>query len=180
MREERAMNEHPHETIVVGVDASSASAAAVRWAAAEADRRGARLHAVHVVEPARRSRPDQDLRLQLDIARQTVPGRVGDWVFRSGVAVDIAVSVVTGDIAAQLAREAGDAALMVIGAPESLHHSDLPDDLVRACVCPVVMVGSFGDVTSLPAPPPAAPSAAPSAAGRGDPDARHTDAPSRA
>jgi nucleotide-binding universal stress UspA family protein len=146
MRKERAMN----QTIVVGVDTSAASAAAVRWAAAEADRRGARLHAVHVVEPADRGpRPDRDLRLQLEVARQTVPGRVGDWVFRSGAEVDIAVSVVTGDIASQLAREAGDATLVVIGAPESLHHSDLPDALVRRCLCPVVMVGTFGDVTRL-------------------------------
>jgi hypothetical protein len=88
------------------------------------------------------------------------------------VVVDIGVSVVTGAAARRLAREAGDAALVVIGTPESLHHSDLPDDLVRGCLCPVVMVGAFGDVTSLPAALPAA--------GRGDLDVRHTDAHSRA
>jgi hypothetical protein len=86
------------------------------------------------------------------VARRTVPGRVGDWVFRSGIEVDMAVSVVTGQIAGQLAREAGDASLIVIGAPESLHHSDLPADLVVGCLCPVVMVGTFGDVTYLRAP----------------------------
>ena len=143
-----------HETIVVGVDGSAASAAAVRWAAAEADRRRARLHAVHVVEPESResSSPDADIRLQLELARQTVPGRVGDWVFRSGVEVDVAVSVVTGHVAGQLAREAADASLVVIGTPESLHHSDLPDDLAFGCLCPVVMVGAFGDVTHLGVP----------------------------
>jgi nucleotide-binding universal stress UspA family protein len=138
-----------HPTVLVGVDGSAASAAATRWAAAEARRRHARLHAVHVVERGRNGQVtrDRDFRLELDDARQTVPGRVGAWVFRAGIDVDIAVSVVTGDVAAQLAREAADASLVVIGSPDSLHHSDLPTDLARGCLCPVVVVGTFGDAT---------------------------------
>jgi hypothetical protein len=73
-------------------------------------------------------------------------------VFRSGVEVEIAVSVVTGHLAGQVARESADAALVVIGAPESRHHSDLPADLMSRCLCPVVMVGSRGDVTYLRTP----------------------------
>lgn len=136
-------------TIVVGVNTSAASEAAVRWAAAQAARRHARLHAVHVIEHGRRETtpPDHDLQLELQAARQSVPGRVGAWMFRAGVDVDVAVSVVTGDVADQLAREAGDAVLVVIGAPDSLHHSALPADLAYGCICPVVMVGAFGDVT---------------------------------
>ena len=42
--------------IVVGVAGSSASAAAVTWAAREAELRGAVLHAVHAWEPAGRGR----------------------------------------------------------------------------------------------------------------------------
>ena len=143
-----------HETIVVGVDSSAASAAAVRWAAAEASRRGARLHAVRVVEHGRAAAisSESDLRLELDLARQTVPGRVGDWVFDAGIEVDIAVSIVTGDVADQLAHETGDASLVVIGAPDALQHSGLPAKLACTCLCPVAVVGSFGDVTFVDAP----------------------------
>lgn len=143
------MNElQTHQTVVVGVDGSGASAAAVQWAAAEAARRHARLHAVHVVERGRHGPvADRDFRLEVDDARETVPGRVAAWVFRSGVDVDIAVSVVTGDVSAQLAREAADASLVVVGSPDSLHHRDLPTDLAQACVSPVVVVGTSGDVT---------------------------------
>lgn len=138
-----------HETIVVGVDGSAASDAAVRWAAAETRRRRARLHAVHVVDPGRRedTSSDHDMLLELELARRSVPGRVADWTFAQGTDVDIAVSVVTGHAAATLARESGDASLVVIGIPDSLHHSDLPIDLARGCRCPVVVVGPFGDAT---------------------------------
>jgi nucleotide-binding universal stress UspA family protein len=138
-----------HQTIVVGVNTSAASEAAVRWAAAQAARSHARLHAVHVIEHGRREAtpPRHDLQLDLETARQTVPGRVGGWVFRAGIDVDVAVSVVTGNVADQLAREARDAELVVVGAPDSLHHSALPADLAYGCHCPVAMVGTFGDVT---------------------------------
>lgn len=151
------MNDSPrNQTVVVGVDGSAASAAATRWAAAEATRRRARLRAIHVVERGRNGQVtrDRDIRLDLDDARRTMPGRVGGWVFRAGLDVDIAVNVVTGDVAAQLTREATGASLIVIGAPDSLHHSDLPADLANGCRCPLVVVGAFGDVTYVDATTP--------------------------
>lgn len=144
--------------IVVGVDTSASSAAAVRWAAAEAASRGAQLHAVHVVEPGRPGAispdddPGLDLRLRLDLARQSFPGRVGGWVFDAGIEVDIAVRVVTGDVAAQLARAANDAALLVIGEADSLRHRTLAIDLARVCRCQVVMVGAAGEATFVHLP----------------------------
>jgi nucleotide-binding universal stress UspA family protein len=140
-----------HETVLVGVDGSSASAAAVRWAAAEAVRRRARLHAVHVVAhaPTADLGLDRETRLELQRARQSVPGKVGGLVFAEQIDqeidLDVAVSVLTGDVASQLAREARDAVLVVIGTPHALRRSTLPVDLALACMCPVAVVGELGD-----------------------------------
>jgi nucleotide-binding universal stress UspA family protein len=143
-----------HETIVVGVDTSASSAAALCWAAVEAEHRRARLHAVHVVEHAERrsASPDRDLDLDLRAARLTMPGRVGDWLYRAGVDVDVAVSILTGDVAGQLARTASDASLVVVGAAGSSHHRALPTDLAGDCMCPVVVVDERGDTTYIDQP----------------------------
>ena len=130
--------------VVVGVDGSAAGAAAVRWAAAEAARRHTGLHAVHVVEHEDR----EDPQLELDLARRSVPGRVGDWVCTEGIDVDIAVTVVTGNVATQLSRESSEAALVVIGRPDSPRHRSLPARLAAQCRCPVTMVGEHGDLFS--------------------------------
>lgn len=148
------MNAPAHETVVVAVNGSSASAAAVQWAAAEAGRRHARLHAVHVVGGGRpeSTPPGADPRAELQDARQLIPGRVGGWVARAGVEVDLAVSVVSGDLAGQVEREARDAAVLVLGAPDGPQHHGLPEELSGSCLCPVVVVDREGDATFLEAP----------------------------
>jgi nucleotide-binding universal stress UspA family protein len=139
---------HVQQTVLVGVDGNAASAAAVRWAAVEAARRGARLHAVHVVDRSRRhgARLETDPDHELNEARQTVPARVGDWIFRAGLEAELTVSVVSGDLASQLAHEACDATLVVVGAPDGPHREGLPSALVSRCSCPVAVVGLAGDV----------------------------------
>jgi nucleotide-binding universal stress UspA family protein len=140
------------EMLLVGVDTNASSAAAVRWAAEEAQLRGARLHAVHVVDHSRRHDAplEVDPGLELGLARETVPSRVAGWVFDAAIDIDLSVTVVCGELARELARESACASLLVIGAPDSTQQDALPGSLSSLCVCPVAVVGLDGDATFLP------------------------------
>lgn len=156
MTTKNQMTTKKHETVLVCVDGTSGSAAAVRWAATEAARRGARLHAVHVVDHSWRhdapleAGPERDV----DHARQTVPNQVATWVAETGADVAIAVSVVSGEVATRLAHESADAYLVVVGAPDGIHHQGLPALLRTECPCPVVVVTADGDAEIFGGPDP--------------------------
>jgi nucleotide-binding universal stress UspA family protein len=143
-----------HHTVLVGVSRSAASAAAVRWAADEAARRGARLHAVHVIDTVDRADAGlgADSRLELGDAQQSVPARVAGWVFAAGIEADIVVSVVCGDVAGQLAAEARGADLAVVGAPDGPEHGSLASLLATDCACPVAVVSSTGHAEFVDVP----------------------------
>ena len=114
-------------TIVVGVDGSAASREALRWAAQEADLRGARLVAIHawafvsaapIGDPGMIPMPAVDFPGQLEAEREAVRAEldaaIGD-AFAAGPAIEIEKRLVEGDSGDVLARESADADLVVVG-----------------------------------------------------------------
>ncbi|MFF5210102.1 universal stress protein [Streptosporangium sp. NPDC000396] len=104
--------------VVVGVDGSPASKAAVGWAAEDAARRGCALRVVHACEPWAYDIPLQTppgfrdsvsehcqgvLEAAADLARERAPG------------VEVSTLLETGKAAAVLRREAEDAEQVVVG-----------------------------------------------------------------
>jgi len=145
--------------IVVGVDGSAASLAALRWAAAEAAAHGAPLVALHVHDPRNRRRAayvqeavrDVDPDDRLDAIEQLIEGGLMapvEQVFEVGVPSEI------------LVHRAAGARMLVLGQAEQhrrhdgapFRHEPALGPVARACVaravCPVVVV-------SIPAQRPA-------------------------
>jgi nucleotide-binding universal stress UspA family protein len=133
--------------IVVGVDGSAASVAALRWACREASLRGAEVHAVHVREEQCHSLPSyampaldgtDDFSLD-DLAR----GSLDDVA--PGVHVRIAVE--EGLPARVLLDRCAGADMLVLGTaggnPGELRSAG---PVIRACLrrapCPVVVIGA--------------------------------------
>ena len=119
--------------VVVGVDGSLGVLAAVSWAAAEAARRGARLHLVEIrstgVEDARRSAP---LRRARAVAAAVAPGN------------PVSAESLTGAVGPVLRACARDADLLVIGSRRHADPSTVPDGttsfLLAGAACPTVVV----------------------------------------
>ncbi|MDQ2894415.1 MAG: universal stress protein [Actinomycetota bacterium] len=118
--------------VVVGLSPTPAGLAAIRFAFAEADRRGVRLTAVRAGEPRAAASDDAEL----DAGRERYPR----------VALDVIATL--ADPVTALLREAAGAGLLVLGA----HHSEdrwstrlgpVPQSLVRHTSCPVVLIGSM-------------------------------------
>jgi nucleotide-binding universal stress UspA family protein len=144
--------------IVVGVDGSTESAAAFRWACREASLRGAEVHAVHVREakchslasyavPASGSTegPEDDGDLDiLGLRRSVVPDQ--------SQSVQIRTEIVDGLAARVLLERCAEADMLVLGTV-----SDTPGaprsagPVIRACLrrapCPVVVIGAAQDPT---------------------------------
>jgi nucleotide-binding universal stress UspA family protein len=137
--------------ILVGVDGSAASAAALRWALMESSRRGARVEAMFayhqepVLVPATsmalhpygerpRRHPARELHAAVEQARAAVPD-----------APDVAETVVVGDAAEHLAEASRHAELLVVGTrgrgsvAEALLGS-VAAKCLRHAECPVVII----------------------------------------
>jgi nucleotide-binding universal stress UspA family protein len=122
--------------VLLGVGSSPAAAAAARWAAAEAVRRGVALYAVRVV-PATPGQGD------LAEARRRTPARVGDWLADAPVVPVLAVRVTSGDVATELQRHAVDAGVVVLGSPTT-GRTELPRVVAGGCPGALVVVDAEG------------------------------------
>ncbi|WP_181775421.1 universal stress protein [Amycolatopsis pittospori] len=119
--------------VVVGVDASQASRAAVRWAAGEAARRDSALKLLHIDGAAREPESEQDNLAAAGIAWEAEPG------------VPTEQEVKSGGIAEQLVEASKAAPLMVLGthgfgALRGAPIGSVAAEVAGRAECPVVVV----------------------------------------
>ncbi|WP_214411652.1 universal stress protein [Sphaerisporangium fuscum] len=104
--------------IVVGVDGSPSAAAAVKWAADEAARWGARLRIVHVREPWSYEfpfKPTPRNRNSLSSYWEGALATATDWVRRQVPGVEVTSALITGAVAERLTTESESADELVLG-----------------------------------------------------------------
>ena len=144
-------------TIVVGVDGSEPSHEALRWAASEAELRGARIVAAHVWtfvpptpigEPGMMPMPSGDYVGQMEAERNAAQAELDAAlaeVFPDGAPDDLESKLLEGDAEDALVREAADAELLVVGSRgrsgiASVLLGSVSRHLVSHALCPVVVV----------------------------------------
>jgi nucleotide-binding universal stress UspA family protein len=143
--------------IVVGVDGSAESAAALRWACREAALRGAEVHAVHVREAKCHSLASYAVPASPS-AEDDVEGLWRSVLADHGGTVHIRTEVADGLAARVLLDRCGGADMLILGTV-----SDMPGALrsagpvIRACLrrapCPVVVISAAQDPIPRQEPP---------------------------
>lgn len=153
--------------VVVGVDGSAGSLAALRWAVAEAAAQGAPVWVVHVLDPRGRRAPyahaDMSSFGSMDQIEQAE--RLIDRAVREARAPDSARrQFEIGSPVEVLLNTSRGARMLVLGHTPPSHRADddfVPEDralgpVVRACAaraeCPVVVVSASTLRTAVPAP----------------------------
>ena len=137
--------------VVVGVNGSMASLAALRWAAREAGLREARLHVVRALDPARvQAAPYAGHARRLGPEQPGLPtnAMLQDLVHAllgRSPEVPVDAEVVDGLAAKVLIDRAAGADLLVLGDPAT-SQLEVIGPVARACLrhapCPVVVVGA--------------------------------------
>ena len=137
-----------HGKIVVGVDGSDGSQAALQWAASVAARTRASLHAVYAYEPLADSYPHGPVENWRYRGQQDVEAQVNTLNFDG----DIELTLVGADPIAALAQvgEQDDAALVVVGTKgrgglHGLVLGRVPSQLPRDAHRPVAVIHHRGD-----------------------------------
>ena len=132
--------------IVVGVDGSDESVAALRWAAEHAEAVGARIRAVTAfTAPAARTGSALGYVEDFEVAEAIAATHAGQALDRAGIAQPIERLVAAGPADEVIARHASDASLIVLGTRDtSRWHSRLRGSLTNRlsgrAPCPVVSV----------------------------------------
>jgi len=139
--------------IIAGVSGSRASLRALRWAAAEASSRHARLEVVMAWQPWQPAHyaagPHADHGQQRAAAESKLLA-VLRTVFEAEPAAGLRAAVVEGPPERVLTESSADAALLVIGSSSSAPVSERPvGPVTRGCLsrarCPVVIIGPWQD-----------------------------------
>lgn len=154
---EAVMEQDRQQRIVVGVSGSSASAAALRWASAEAALRKAKLHVVRAWDPARHAAPHATAGATPagEETQETAGGALAAAMratFGPTIPADATAELAEGVPERVLTDRSAGADLLVLGvsAPASqVGRSAGP--VVRACLararCPVAIVNADGEPT---------------------------------
>jgi nucleotide-binding universal stress UspA family protein len=144
-------------TIVVGVDGSPPSVAALRWAAEEAELRNAQLVAVHawtfvpaapIAEPGMIPLPASDLTGQLEAERDAAQAEVDSAIskaFPGGATIELEVTLAEESAGDALVGESETADLVVVGSSgksglASVVLGSVSRHVVAHAHCPVVVV----------------------------------------
>lgn len=149
------MTETAQQRIVVGVNRSAASVAALRWAASEAALRRATLHAVHAWEPAARRASyailgDSPANGQERRRAQDNLSAIMCAAFGGDVPDGITAEVAEGTAERILADRSQGAGLLVLGAAAAVSLDGRPaGPVIRACMhsarCPLVIITAAAD-----------------------------------
>jgi nucleotide-binding universal stress UspA family protein len=149
------VTETAQQRIVVGVNRSAASVAALRWAASEAALRSATLHVVHAWEPATRRASyaipsDSPAGGQERRRAQDHLAAIMCAAFGGDVPDGITAEVAEGTPERILADRSKGAGLLVLGAAAAVSLDGRPaGPVIRACMrsarCPLVIITAAAD-----------------------------------
>jgi nucleotide-binding universal stress UspA family protein len=151
---EAIVTEPSPQQIIVGVHRSAASLAALRWAAAEARLRRAKLHVVHAWEPAVRRASyailgDGAASGQERLRAQSVLAAVMRGVYGSEIPPGTTAELAEGTAERVLVQRSTEASLLVLGAAGA-HLAGRPaGPVTRACMrsarSPLVIITATAD-----------------------------------